>query len=156
MGLFGNKKTEEPTPKKKVEVVEEEEMDELISCDDCGEDFKESMLDDDGLCKVCAKKKEEATTLKKDMCYTFTVLFEADDDGDTEDDLAINGLCEADAKALYNNVKTALKNKEDYFELPDMQQYDFDNERIKKFYPEYVRIVNVRKAYYEKDNNEDE
>lgn len=60
MGLFGNKKVEEPSKKKEVvEEKEEEEMEDTVSCDDCGEDFKESMINEDGLCKVCAKRKKK-------------------------------------------------------------------------------------------------
>lgn len=96
------------------------------------------------------------TATKKEYKYTFSVEFESNEDEDEPESIIIEGLCEADAKALYLNAKTALKNKEEYFELPEMKQYDSDAEAMSIFYPEYVHIVDVKKVYYEKPSDEDD
>jgi hypothetical protein len=152
MGFWDNKKTE----KVKEVVVEEETMVETedYTCDDCGKDFKESDLNEDGYCKACVKKQSEKEKLLKDAqetyAYTFAIEFSADEEGNEDDPYEYKGLTELDAKKLYDNVKTALKNKEEYFEIPVMDQYDAEEEEINTLYPEYIKLSNVKKAYYNK------
>ena len=155
MGFWDNKKTE---IKKEVEVVEEEEMALDCTCDDCGKDFKESDLNEDGYCKACVKKQSEKEKLLKDAqetyAYTFAIEFSADEEGNEDEPHEYTGLTKADAEKLYENAKIALKNKEEYFEIPLMDQYDSDEEEINKLYPQYIKLGNVKRVYYEKPGDE--
>ena len=146
MGFWDNKKTE-----KKKEVID------LIECANCGKEYKESELveDDengDALCKVCTKKREEKAKTLEDAqetyAYTFAIEFSADEEGNEDEPYEYKGLKLSDAQTLYYNVKTALKDKEEYFEIPLMDQYDADEEEIKQLYPEYIKIGKVKRVYY--------
>jgi len=155
MGFWDNKKTE----KKKEVIVEDEEMEtEDYTCDDCGKDFKESDLNEDGYCKSCVKKQKEKELLLKDAqetyAYTFTIEFAADEEGNEDEPYEYKGLKLSDAQTLYDNAKNALKNKEEYFEIPLIDQYDADEEEINKLYPEYIKISNVKRVYYNKPGDE--
>lgn len=146
MGLFGN-------GNKKEEAKQEESQEEdLMSYDDCSNDFKEADLDENNRCKDCAKKAVDEEKIQQEAVekfgYKFAMSFRADAEGNQQDEKAVDKISKEDAKKLYEAAKEAIGAGKKYFEIPEMITLDDDDEES-TFFPEYIFIGEVDRVYYE-------
>jgi len=153
MGFFNRDESKE-----RIEETKPEEEDK-VECNDCGKEFLESELNDDGICKECAVKMETDKKTKKEkkdkLNYTLTVEFYGDSDVEAKDAYERTHISQADAKEVYDLVSQAVMVDKKYVMIKEMDSLDDDGNEA-TYNPETIYIDNVDRVTYAVDEDYEE